>query len=88
MKRKPKKSKQNKTKFLNNRSLNGCPSAMQQSVKKAKLQDATMIYPKGYSGKRMISMNLFYDTQVKVSLCQRIYTNSNLIFKNFFKFPV
>lgn len=33
------------------RSSNGCPTAMQQSVKKEKLDDLQMCYSKGYSGK-------------------------------------
>ncbi|XP_055303687.1 uncharacterized protein LOC129569161 isoform X2 [Sitodiplosis mosellana] len=36
--------------FLAQRSTNGCPMAMQPSVKKEKLDDVQMCYSKGYSG--------------------------------------
>lgn len=72
-----------------NRSVNGCPTSatVQPSVKKAKLEDATMIYPKGYSGKR--KRQCVQATRTHYGA--HIFDLNDSIFclkKNFFKFPV
>lgn len=54
------------------RSTNGCPMAIQPSVKKEKLDDVQMCYSKGYSGKFTICDKipnifiLFYNGKIKL----------------------
>lgn len=72
-----------------NRSTNGCPMAMQSSVKKEKLDVVQMCYSKGYSGKCTLLPPKIRGTDTSACISYK-YSSKYTIGKNrkFFKFPV